>query len=148
MPHKARPVRIYNWLKPGRWDFGRTFNYIAPEKIEDVIALLAGRGDDARILSGGTDLLVQLREGRKQARLVVDIKRVPEVNVLSFDPNTGLHIGAAVPCWRIADDEEICRRYPGLIDGIAIIGGMQIQGRATVGGNVCNSSPAAEFIPA
>ena len=124
------------------------FDYIAPEKIEDVIALLAGRGDDARILSGGTDLLVQLREGRKQARLVVDIKQVPEVNVLSFDPNTGLHIGAAVPCWRIADDDEICHRYPGLIDGIAIIGGMQIQGRATVGGNVCNSSPAADSIPA
>jgi len=122
------------------------FDYAAPKSIDEVVALLAS--GEARILSGGTDLLVQLREGRKKASTVVDIKRVPEVNELCYDPSSGLRLGAAVPCYRITSDAEIARVYPGIIDAVGLIGGIQIQGRATVGGNLCNASPAADSIPA
>lgn len=124
------------------------FDYMAPHSIAEVISLLSRNGDQARILSGGTDLLVQLREGRRRATLLVDIKRVPEVNELSYDPVTGLRLGAAVTCYRIGRNPAIVHAYPGLMDAISLIGGIQIQGRASVGGNLCNASPAADSIPA
>jgi carbon-monoxide dehydrogenase medium subunit len=91
---------------------------------------------------------VQLREGRKKAQLVVDIKGIPEANELVYDPSTGLLFGAAVSCYRICAEQTISNAYPGLIDAISLIGGVQIQGRASVGGNLCNASPAADAIPA
>jgi carbon-monoxide dehydrogenase medium subunit len=91
---------------------------------------------------------VQLREERKGARVVVDIKGVPEVNILRHDAESGLELGAAVPCWRIASDPTVRAAYPGLVDAVSLIGGVQIQGRATVGGNLCNASPAADSAPA
>jgi carbon-monoxide dehydrogenase medium subunit len=124
------------------------FNYICPHSIDDVVALLANNGGQVRILSGGTDLLVQLREGRRAAQLVVDIKQLPEVGELRYDPAMGQWLGAAAPCCRIAGDAALAARYPGLIDAVALIGGVQIQGRASVGGNLCNASPAADSIPA
>jgi CO/xanthine dehydrogenase FAD-binding subunit len=124
------------------------FDYVAAKSVGEVLSLLSADGSQARILAGGTDLLVQLREGRRKTRLVIDIKGLPEVNQLSFDPSSGLKIGAVVSCQRICWDQAIARAYPGLIDAIALIGGTQIQGRATLGGNLCNASPAADSIPA
>lgn len=121
------------------------FEYALAHSADEALALLAR--DGARILSGGTDLLVQLREGRKQAQLLIDIKGVAEANTVALDAN-GLYLGAAVPCHRIARDAAIVRIYPGLVDAISLIGGIQIQGRATLGGNVCNASPAADSVPA
>ena len=122
------------------------FDYIRAGNIEEAVGLLAQ--DGARILSGGTDLIVQLREGRREARVVVDIKSLPEVNVLAYDPEIGLTLGAAVACWRIAADPTVRALYPGLVDAASLIGGVQIQGRATLGGNLCNASPAADSAPA
>ncbi|HEX9019377.1 MAG TPA: xanthine dehydrogenase family protein subunit M [Anaerolineaceae bacterium] len=124
------------------------FEYAAASTVEEVISLAGQPGKNVRLLSGGTDLLVQLREGRKQADLVVDIKRVAELSQLRLAPREGLTIGAAVPCYRITGDREIREVYPGLVDAIGLIGGAQIQGRASVGGNLCNASPAADSIPA
>ena len=123
-------------------------DYIAARSSSEVISLLSREGERARILSGGTDLIVQLREGRREARLLVDIKRVPDANRLVYDPVTGLMLGAAVPCHQIVSNAMVARLYPGLLDAISLIGGTQIQGRASVGGNLCNASPAADSIPA
>lgn len=124
------------------------FDYIAVESVEDIVEYLAHSGGRARVLAGGTDLLVLLRERRIFADLLVDIKGVPEVNALEYDPVQGLRLGAAVPCFRIWNHPEIVDIYPGLIDAVTILGGIQIQGRASVGGNLCNASPAADTIPA
>lgn len=125
----------------------RDFTYIAPGSVSEVVSLLSTNHEQARILSGGTDLIVQMREGRKIADLVIDIKLIPELNILSFDVDQGLTLGAGVPCYRIASDPIIQKTYPGLVDAISLIGGTQIQGRASVGGNLCNASPAADSIP-
>ena len=124
------------------------FQYNRASSISDLVSQLSSEQDGIRILAGGTDLIVQLREGRRSARLLVDIKTIPEANQLSYDPQSGLTIGAAVPCYRLRQETAIVRLYPGLIDAVELIGGVQIQGRATLGGNLCNASPAADSIPA
>lgn len=123
------------------------FDYVATQTIAETVSLLAEKGDRARVLAGGTDLIVQVREGRRHPDLIVDVKKLAETNVLSYDPRHGLHLGAAVPCHRIYGDAAIAQAYPGLMDAFTLVGGIQIQGRATVGGNLCNSSPAADTIP-
>ena len=125
-----------------------SFDYAAPTSADEVIKLLAGKNGDVRILSGGTDLIVQLREGRHQAKLVIDIKNIPELIQVTFDSQNGLRIGAAASCSQICSDSNVSKNYPGLVDGIHLIGGVQIQSRASVGGNLCNASPAADAIPA
>ncbi len=126
----------------------QSFDYIAPQSVEEVITVLASQNGDARILCGGTDLLVQLREGRRKAGLVVDVKNIPELTQIAFDSHNGLRIGAAASCHDICSGANVSKYYPGLVDGIRLIGGVQIQSRASVGGNLCNASPAADSIPA
>lgn len=123
------------------------FTFATPESVPDAVALLNEHGEKARILAGGTDIIVQLREGRRHADVVVDIKHIPELNELTYDPEDGLQIGAAVPCYRIYENHAIAHAYPGLIDAVSLVGGTAIQGRATLGGNLCNASPAADTIP-
>lgn len=126
----------------------QSFDYVAPKSAEEVGKLLADKNGDARILAGGTDLIVQLREGRRQAKFVIDIKNIPELTQITFDSKNGLRIGAAASCSQICSDPNLSKLYPGLVDGIHLIGGVQIQSRASVGGNLCNASPAADAIPA
>jgi CO/xanthine dehydrogenase FAD-binding subunit len=122
--------------------------YARPRSVDEAVQLLAGAGDAGRPLAGGTDVIVQVREGRRpQVQLLVDVKHLPETTELVFDQQRGLRIGAAVPCWRIYENETIQRLYPALVDSTALIGGTAIQGRASLGGNLCNASPAADSIP-
>lgn len=125
----------------------KDFEYTAPQTLREAVKLLAEKGENARALAGGTDLIVQMRARRFQPDRVVDIKKISELNELTFSPRKGLRIGAAVPCYLIYDDAEITERFPGIIDAAMIIGGIQIQGRATLGGNLCNASPSADSIP-
>ena len=124
------------------------FEYVVPRTVPEAVTLLAEKGKQARVLAGGTDILVQMRAGRHRVERLVDIKEVPEVNHLSYDPREGLQLGSAVPCYRIYQDKAVSKIYPGLIDAAAMIGGIQIQGRASVGGNLCNAAPSADCIPA
>jgi CO/xanthine dehydrogenase FAD-binding subunit len=121
------------------------FDYAAPVSVEEAIKLLAS-SPGARPFAGGTDLLPQLRSGRCQTDLFVDIKRIVEVNELRCDV-TGLTLGAAVPCYRIYRDSTVSGAYPSLVEVAGMIGGTQIQGRASIGGNLCNSAPSADSVP-
>jgi len=122
--------------------------YECPQTLDDAVALFQRHGDNARALAGGTDLLVQMKVGRRQQGVVIDIKKIPEMNAVKYDPVKGLTLGAGVACYKIYGDGAVRSHYPGLIDVVEIIGGTPIQGRATVGGNVCNAAPSADAIPA
>ena len=123
-------------------------DYESPHSVREAVDLLNEAGDRAKPMAGGTDLLVQLRAGRWDADIVVDVKNIPELNEITYDPEQGLTLGAAVPCYRIYGNNAITNAYPGLIDCASLIGGTQIQGRASLGGNLCNSTPSADSIPA
>ncbi len=126
----------------------KPFDYYAATSIQEAWSLLNQTGKNIVPLAGGTDLLVQLRHGLRQADAVVDIKRIPELNQLTYDSTTGLVVGAAVSCARLCASPEVQRAYPGLVDGASIIGGSAIQERATLGGNLCNAAPSGDAIPA
>lgn len=122
--------------------------YECPQTLEDAVSLFRRHGDNARALAGGTDLLVQMKAGRRRQGVVIDIKKIPEMNAITYDPVKGLTLGAAVACYKIYGSQIVRAHYPGLIDVVEIIGGTPIQGRATVGGNLCNAAPSADAIPA
>jgi len=126
----------------------RPFDYRAPTSVGEAVTLVAEANGRARPLAGGTDLLVQLRQRMFDVDLLVDVKRIPELNTLAFDPATGLTVGAAVPCARVCEHLQVASHYPGLVDAVSIIGGTAIQQRATVGGNLCNAAPSGDAIPA
>ncbi len=123
------------------------FNYFNASTITEVIQLLSDRGKRTKILNGGTDLIPQLSDGRVITDLLIDIKSIPEVREFRYDEQ-GLFIGSAVTCLSLTKSEFLKNSYQGLFDAFSLIGGIQIQGRATIGGNLCNSSPAADSIPA
>ena len=122
------------------------FAYVAPNTVAEAVAVLAEHGDRARPLAGGTDLLVKARANVWELDAVVDVKNIPELMSLSVNGD-GLSIGAGVPCYQVYENEEIQAQYPGIVDGASIIGGIQVQSRAGLGGNLCNAAPSADGIP-
>ncbi len=122
--------------------------YAKASSVDEAIDLLAKGGATARVLAGGTDIIVQARERRREVKLFVDIKPINETQELKYDPDGGLTIGAATPCYRIYNDDTVKRLYPALVEASSVIGGVAIQGRASLGGNLCNSGPAADSVPA
>lgn len=126
----------------------QALDYILADNLDKAVELLTSHEGRARILCGGTDLLVQLRENRRTADLLIDIKNIAELTSIQYDPETGLQIGCAVSCYEICHHPVVSAMYPGLVDAIHLIGGVQIQYRASLGGNLCNASPAADSIPA
>ena len=123
------------------------FAYVAPKTVSEAVSVLSEHGDRARPLAGGTDLLVKARANVWDLDAVVDIKNIPELMSLSIN-GTGLSIGAGVPCCQVYEHKDIQEQYPGIIDGASIIGGIQIQSRAGLGGNLCNAAPSGDGIPA
>lgn len=119
----------------------------SPSTVEEAVQLLKNHAGEASPLSGGTDLLVQLRAGLKTPGVVVDLKRIPELMSISED-DSGFRIGAAAPSAVIDEHEGLKRAWPGVLEALELIGSTQIQGRATPGGNLCNASPAADSVPA
>jgi carbon-monoxide dehydrogenase medium subunit len=121
--------------------------YEAPESLEGAVALLAGATGEARVLAGGTDLLVQMRADIVDPALIVDIKKIAETRVVT-EERGGWRIGAAVTGAELKEHPRLKQVWPGVVEAANLIGSTQIQGRATLGGNLCNGSPAADSVPA
>ncbi len=121
--------------------------YEAPETIDTAVSLLAGAGGDARVLAGGTDLLVQLRADMIEPELVVDVKKIQSMRTIT-EENGGFRIGAAVAGAELSEHPKVKAAWPGVVEAVDLIGSTQIQGRASMGGNLCNGSPAADSVPA
>ena len=121
--------------------------YEAPETLDAAVALLAGADGEARVLGRGTDLLVQMRGDLVAPDLVIDVKNVAEMRVLAEESGR-FRLGAAVTGMEVMEHEGFNAAWPGVVDGVRLIGSIQVRGRATVGGNLCNASPAADSVPA
>src|SRR5918912_595412 len=121
--------------------------YTAPTTIEDAVRALAGVSGVAKVLSGGSDLLVQLRSGRAKPDVIVDIKKIPDMSGIR-ERDGGFVIGAATSGAEIGECEALRQAWPGVVEAANLIGSTQIQGRATLAGNLCNASPAADSVPA
>ena len=119
--------------------------YHAPTTIADVIAHLAA--DGARPLAGGTDLVPQMREGRRLVTHVVDLKRVPELTTIAQTTDGGWRIGSAASIGALARHAGFVAAHPGLVESARLVGSLQIQNRATLGGNLCNAAPSADAVP-
>ena len=122
-------------------------SYIAPSTVEEAVRILADASGIAKVLSGGTDLLVQLRSGRSKPDLIVDIKKIPELSGIR-ERDGAFVIGAATPGAVIGECEALQRSWPGVVEAANLIGSTQVQGRASLAGNLCNASPAADSVPA
>jgi CO/xanthine dehydrogenase FAD-binding subunit len=121
-----------------------TIRYEAPQSIEQAVHLMAA-DPRAKVLAGGTDLLIQFRAGFTEPTAFIDIKRIPGLIGIAID-NSRLRLGAATPAAEICESAEMNRLWPGLVEAVHLIGSTQIQGRGTVGGNLCNASPAADSV--
>jgi carbon-monoxide dehydrogenase medium subunit len=124
----------------------QSLRYEAPSSLSDAIVLLARASGPSRVLAGGTDVIVQLETDLIEPELLVDVKKIPELRQIAFE-NGAFRIGAAVTGMELTAHEAFCKAWPGVIDGVKLIGSMQIKGRATMGGNLCNASPAADSVP-
>ena len=120
--------------------------YAAPATVAAAVKALDAAKGKAKVLAGGTDLLVQLRAGRINAQTVIDIKQIPELRKIKKDKG-GFRVGAAVSGAELGENEEFRATWPGVLEGFELIGSTQIQGRASLGGNLCNGSPAADSVP-
>ena len=119
----------------------------SPESVDAAISLLAGASGDARVLAGGTDLLVQLRADMIEPELVVDIKRIAETRTVT-EEDGGFRVGAAVAGAELKEHTSFSSVWPGVMYACDLIGSTQIQGRCSMAGNLCNASPAADSVPA
>ncbi len=124
----------------------RDFDYYAPRCLEEALSLRDSR-QGAKVLAGGTDLIVQMKEGRVRPQVLIDVKGVEELNRLSFLEDGALFIGAAVPLSRIISYPPLRTAFPMLFEACSLVGSMQLRNRATMGGNICNGAPSADTAP-
>jgi carbon-monoxide dehydrogenase medium subunit len=122
--------------------------YLAPHTLDDAISQFAAAEGAARILAGGTDLLVQMRSGILKPSTIVDVKKVPELMAIEETAEGGFRIGAAVSGAALEEHPKFGKVWPGVLEALNLIGSTQVQGRASMGGNLCNGSPAGDSVPA
>jgi len=125
----------------------KSFEYFVPHSLDEAIGLLDKHGKEAKILAGGTDLIVQMKNGSIRPSFVIDVKNIPALNRLELDRNDNLHIGAAVPFSRIVALTRVKEEFGLLHQACSLVGSDQIRNRATMGGNICNAAPSADSAP-
>lgn len=121
--------------------------YESPGSVDEAVKLLAAADGNAKLLAGGTDLLVQLRMGMIKPTLIIDVKNISETTVIK-EESGGFRIGSAVSGAVVGEHEGMKSAWPGVVEALELIGSTQVQGRASMGGNLCNGSPAADAVPA
>jgi aerobic carbon-monoxide dehydrogenase medium subunit len=122
--------------------------YLAPRTLDEAIGAFVAAGSAARILAGGTDLLVQMRSGIVRPGVIVDVKKVGEMTEIEETADGGFRIGAATSGMALAEHSRFGKVWPGVLEAVNLIGSKQVQGRASAGGNLCNGSPAGDSVPA
>ncbi len=125
-----------------------SLNYVAPTTVSDAVKILAAASGPTRVMSGGTDLLVQLRTGRLKPELIIDTKKIPGIIGITQNADGGFTIGAATSGALLGENAALVAAYPGVVEAANLIGSTQVQGRASLAGNLCNASPAADSVPA
>ena len=121
--------------------------YEAPKTLAAAITLLKSAKGLSKVLAGGSDLLVQMKSGRLEPALLVDVKGIAGMTDIVTE-KSGFRIGAATPCMAVVEHKSFAKTWPGVTEAVALIGSIQVKGRASVGGNLCNGSPAADSVPA
>lgn len=124
------------------------FKYLKPESLRETLRLLKKKEGMVRVLAGGTDLVLQIKQGQISPSLLLDVKDIPELNELKWNKDSGLRIGAAVPLSRLLESTIVSKRFNILIQACSVIGSTQIRNRGTIGGNICNAAPSADSAPA
>ena len=122
--------------------------YLSPNTLDEAVDAFSAAGSAARVMAGGTDLLVQMRSGAVRPGLIVDIKKIAEMTAIEETADGGFRVGAAVPGAVLAEHPRFGQVWPGVLEAVNLIGSTQIQGRASAGGNLCNGSPAGDSVPA
>ena len=122
--------------------------YVAPKTLDEAVRAFAAAAGTGRILAGGTDLLVQMRNGVVSPGTIVDIKKIAELTSIEETRDGGFRIGAAVSGAALREHPKVSKVWPGVVEATNLIGSTQVQGRATPGGNLCNGSPAGDSVPA
>jgi len=123
------------------------FEYRAPISLDEALNILRTSGADARVLAGGTDLVLQIKQGQVRPSLVLDVKGVPELNRLEWSEPDGLHIGAAVRLNKLLTFNAILEHYTMLAQACSVIGSVQVRNRGTMGGDICDAAPSADTAP-
>jgi carbon-monoxide dehydrogenase medium subunit len=124
-----------------------SFEYYAPHSLEEALSLLDNRKEEAKVLAGGTDLIVQMKDGRVRPTVIIDAKKIPELNRLEWNNAKSLYIGAAVALNKIVAFPPVIERFGILYQACSFIGSMQLRNRGTAGGNICNAAPSADSAP-
>lgn len=125
----------------------RAFNYIRPSSLEEACRLLSQFNGKAKVLAGGTDLIVQIRQRKIQPETLISLRDISGLSYIRSKPDQGISIGAMTTLSFIEDSKEILQRYPAIIEAVSLIGSFQVRTRATLGGNLCNSAPSADMAP-
>ncbi len=144
---EASPSLVDTVVSEGEAVRMETFEYMRPGTVSEAVALLAEKPGRARAMAGGTDLLVQMKVGRRHVDRVVDVKGISELSEIRVNADGSVTIGAAVPAHKVYAHPAIVAGYAGIIDSASIVGGVAIQGRASLGGNLCNAAPSGDTIP-
>jgi carbon-monoxide dehydrogenase medium subunit len=124
------------------------FEYIKPATLKEASAILSQNGERAKVLNGGTDLLVRIRDNSIRPEYVVDVKGLPDMDVIRYREGEGLFLGGSVTMNEIVSNPDILRHYKILAQGAHEVGSFQLRNRATLAGNVCNASPSGDTLPA